>query len=171
MKIAITDLNRLDREAFVALLGGVYEHSPWVAERSFAQQPFAAVDALLQAMRTTLAVASHDEQLALIRAHPDLAGKAAMRGELTAESTREQAGAGLGQLTPDEFARFTDFNECYKTRFGFPFIMAVKNATKYQIINGFEQRIDNTPEAEFATALEQINRIAAFRIADLIEIE
>lgn len=108
-------------------------------------------------------------QLALIRVHPDLAGKAALRGELTAESTREQAGAGLDQLTPDEFARFTELNERYTTRFGFPFIMAVKNATKHQILSGFEQRIDNTPELEFATALEQINRIAAFRIADLVE--
>ncbi|MEZ5535121.1 MAG: 2-oxo-4-hydroxy-4-carboxy-5-ureidoimidazoline decarboxylase [Thiolinea sp.] len=169
MKTSITALNQLDREAFVALLGGVYEHSPWMAERSFTQQPFADVDALLQAMRETLGNASHEEQLALIRAHPDLAGKAAMRGELTAESTREQAGAGLDTLTADEFARFTDLNERYKTRFGFPFIMAVKNATKHQILDGFEQRIDNSPEEEFAMALEQINRIAAFRIADLID--
>ncbi|QQZ29362.1 2-oxo-4-hydroxy-4-carboxy-5-ureidoimidazoline decarboxylase [Thiothrix subterranea] len=169
MKTSLSALNQLDQAAFVALLGGVYEHSPWMAERSFAYLPFADVDALLQAMRATLAQADHDEQLALIRAHPDLAGKAALRGELTAESTREQAGAGLDQLTPDEFARFTELNERYTTRFGFPFIMAVKNATKHQILSGFEQRIDNTPELEFATALEQINRIAAFRIADLVE--
>lgn len=153
----------------MALLGGVYEHSPWMAERCFAKRPFADVDALLQAMRATLSVASHEEQLALLRAHPDLAGKAAMRGELTAESTQEQAGAGLGTLTPEEFERFTELNEGYQASFGFPFIMAVKNATKHQILSGFEQRIDNTPEAEFAMALEQVNRIAAFRIADLIE--
>lgn len=169
MKISITELNQLDREAFVALLGGVYEHSPWIAEHSITQQPFADLDALLQAMQKTLALASHDEQLALIRAHPDLAGKAAMRGELTTESTREQAGAGLDDLTADEFARLTELNESYQARFGFPFIMAVKNAHKHQIISGFEQRIKHAPEVEFATALEQINRIAAFRIADLIE--
>jgi 2-oxo-4-hydroxy-4-carboxy-5-ureidoimidazoline decarboxylase len=116
-----------------------------------------------------LAAATEAEQLALIRAHPDLAGKAALRGELTAESTQEQAGAGLGQLTPAEFARFTELNTAYTTRFGFPFIMAVKNASKDQILAGFEQRITHTPTAEFAMALEQINRIAAFRIDDLIE--
>jgi 2-oxo-4-hydroxy-4-carboxy-5-ureidoimidazoline decarboxylase len=169
MKIAISALNQLDPAAFVALLGGVYEHSPWVAERSFAYRPFADVPALLQALQTTLAAASHAEQLALIRAHPDLAGKAALRGELTLESTREQAGAGLDQLSAAEFAHFTDLNTRYQARFGFPFIMAVKNATKHQIISGFEQRIDHAPEAEFATALAQINRIAAFRIADLLE--
>lgn len=169
MKTTIAALNQLDQPAFVALLGGVYEHSPWVAERSFAQQPFGRVDALLQAMRDTLVAASYAEQLALIRAHPDLAGKAALRGELTVESTREQAGAGLGQLTEAEFARFTELNARYQQRFGFPFIMAVKNATKHQILGGFEQRIENAPEAEFALALEQINRIAAFRIVDLVE--
>ncbi|MEB4593215.1 2-oxo-4-hydroxy-4-carboxy-5-ureidoimidazoline decarboxylase [Candidatus Thiothrix sp. Deng01] len=169
MKTSIATLNQLNQAAFVALLGGVYEHSPWMAERCSAQAPFADVEALLQAMRATLAAASHQEQLALLRAHPDLAGKAALRGELTAESTREQAGAGLGTLTPDEFARFTALNEGYQARFGFPFIMAVKNASKHQILGGFEQRIDHTPEAEFTMALEQVNRIAAFRIADLIE--
>lgn len=169
MKTTITALNQLEHDAFVELLGGVYEHSPWVAGRSFAHQPFAGVDALLQAMRSTLAAADREEQLALIRAHPDLAGKAALRGELTSESTREQAGAGLDTLTPEEFERFTDLNERYKSRFGFPFIMAVKNATKHQILDGFAQRIDHTPAEEFAMALEQINRIAAFRIADLIE--
>lgn len=169
MKTTITALNQLERDAFVELLGGVYEHSPWVAERSFTHQPFADVDALLQAMRSTLAAADRKEQLALIRTHPDLAGKAALRGELTAESTSEQAGAGLDTLTAAEFEQFTDLNERYKNRFGFPFIMAVKNATKHQILDGFAQRIDHTPEEEFSMALEQINRIAAFRIADLIE--
>ncbi|MGB5597914.1 2-oxo-4-hydroxy-4-carboxy-5-ureidoimidazoline decarboxylase [Thiothrix litoralis] len=169
MKIPIATLNQLDQAAFVRLLGGVYEHSPWMAERCYAQQPFAERAALLQAMREVLAAATEAEQLALIRAHPDLAGKAALRGELTAESTQEQAGAGLAQLTPAEFARFTELNTAYTTRFGFPFIMAVKNASKDQILAGFEQRITHTPTAEFAMALEQINRIAAFRIDDLIE--
>ncbi len=169
MKTSLSALNQLDQAAFVALLGSVYEHSPWVAERSFAYRPFADVDALLQTLQTVLAQADHAAQLALIRAHPDLGGKAALRGELTVESTREQAGAGLGQLTAEEFARFTELNTRYQARFGFPFIMAVKNATKHQILSGFEQRIDNAPELEFATALEQINRIAAFRIADLVE--
>lgn len=164
----MTGLNQLGQAGFVELLGKVYEHSPWVAERSFADAPFADVDALLQTMQRTLAAASRDEQLALIRAHPDLAGRAALRGELTAESTREQAGAGLDQCSAEELARFHALNDAYKAKFEFPFIMAVKNANREQILAGFETRIHNTPEQEFATALEQINRIAAFRVHDLI---
>ena len=169
MKTTIENINSLDAEQFVELLGGVYEHSPWMAERAHSKQPFADVAAMLSAMRETLAVAEKDEQLGLIRAHPDLAGIAAVRGELTVESTSEQAGAGLGDLTEAEFVKFTDLNNRYKERFDFPFIMAVKNATKQQIIAGFKSRIENQPDDEFATALEQINRIASFRIADLVE--
>ncbi len=166
--MAVSALNALEQPAFVALLGKVYEHSPWVAERTFSNRPFADRETLLQAMRTALANASRDEQLALIRAHPDLAGKAALRGELTAESTREQAGAGLDQCSPAELARFHQLNDAYKARFGFPFIMAVKNASKEHILAGFEARINNSLDDEFATALVQINRIAGFRVNDLV---
>lgn len=168
MKKTMTELNVLKQAEFIYLLGTVYEHSPWVAERSWAARPFADQEHLLAALGASLAQASPSEQLALIRAHPDLAGKAALAGELTTASTSEQASAGLDQCSPEELARFHELNAAYQARFGFPFIMAVKNATRQQILAGFEARIHHTPEQEFAMALEQINRIAAFRVQDLI---
>ncbi|WP_020396371.1 2-oxo-4-hydroxy-4-carboxy-5-ureidoimidazoline decarboxylase [Thiolinea disciformis] len=168
MKYTIAALNALNPADFVKLLGGVYEHSPWVAERAYPARPFADREALLTAMCDSLAQASYEEQLALIRAHPDLAGKAALRGELTAASTNEQASAGLDQCSPEELARFHDLNTRYKDRFEFPFIMAVKNATRQQILGGFETRLHNSKSEEFAMALSQINRIAMFRVNDLI---
>ena len=168
MKYTIDSLNALNQADFVKLLGGVYEHSPWVAERAYPAKPFADREALLTAMRDSLAQASYEEQLALIRAHPDLAGKAALRGELTAASSNEQASAGLDQCSPEELAHFHDLNARYKERFEFPFIMAVKNATRQQILEGFETRINNSKSEEFVMALSQINRIAMFRVNDLI---
>lgn len=168
MKHSIAQLNQLDKVTFVDLLGSVYEHSRWVAERAAQARPFADKAALLSAMQQVLADAAEAEQLALIRGHPDLAGKAALRGELTQASTNEQASAGLDQCSPEELARFHELNTRYKERFGFPFIMAVKNATRQQILAGFESRIDHSAEQEFAMALTQINRIALFRINDLI---
>jgi OHCU decarboxylase len=107
------------------------------------------------------------EQLALINAHPDLAGKAAVRGELTASSTAEQAGAGISECTAEEFSRFTQLNDAYKAKFGFPFIMAVKGSNRHQILAAFEERIHNSPEQEFACALAEINKIALFRLQQL----
>jgi 2-oxo-4-hydroxy-4-carboxy-5-ureidoimidazoline decarboxylase len=169
VKISITQLNALDQVSFVSLLGGIYEHSPWMAERTWQKRPFADREAVLQAFRATLASASEAEQLALIRAHPDLAGKAALRGELTVASSKEQASAGLDQCSAKELARFTELNAAYKQKFAFPFIMAVKHATRAQILQGFETRIKHDLAQEFAMALEQINRIAAFRVNDLVE--
>lgn len=169
MKQSMNELNALSQTEFVTLFGGVYEHSPWMAERTWQARPFVDREALLRAFRQTLAVATEAEQLALIRAHPDLAGRAALRGELTAESNQEQASAGLDQCSLEELARFTELNTAYKVRFAFPFIMAVKNATRAQILQGFAVRIQHPPEQEFATALEQINRIAAFRLSDLVD--
>lgn len=169
MKISIAALNTLSQAEFVSLLGGIYEHSPWMAERTWQARPFVDHAALLIAFRQTLVAATEAEQLVLIRAHPDLAGKAALRGELTVESSHEQASAGLDQCSPEELARFTELNTAYIDKFAFPFIMAVKNATRAQILQGFEQRIQHPPEQEFVTALEQINRIAAFRLSDLVD--
>ncbi|SKA83240.1 2-oxo-4-hydroxy-4-carboxy-5-ureidoimidazoline decarboxylase [Thiothrix eikelboomii] len=168
MKKTLIELNALSQAEFVQLLGGVYEHSPWVAERSWAARPFADHESLLTALRQTLDQAKPAEQLALIRAHPDLAGKAALAGELTTASTREQASAGLDHCSPEELSRFHELNAAYQARFGFPFIMAVKNATRQQILAGFETRLEHSIEQEFTTALAQINRIAAFRVQDLI---
>ncbi|KTT44359.1 OHCU decarboxylase [Pseudomonas oryzihabitans] len=161
--------SQLDRAAFVTTFGGIYEHSAWVAERAFDEgQPLPdTVDALHQRLSAQVARASHAEQLALIQAHPDLAGRAALAGELTVASTSEQAGAGLDQCTPDELARFTGYNDAYREKFGFPFIMAVKGSNRHLILAAFEERLPNTPEQEFQRALAEIDRIALFRLQTL----
>lgn len=168
MKTSVADLNGMNQTQFVSLLGAIYEHSPWLAERAWLARPFADQQALLAAFSAALAAASEDEQLSLIRAHPDLAGRAALRGELTAASNSEQASAGLDQCSAEELARFNELNTAYQAKFGFPFIMAVKQATRTQILQGFEQRIQHSPAEEFKTALNEINRIASFRLSDLV---
>ncbi len=162
--LSIDAVNGLSEADFMHHFGDVAEHSPWVAAEAAKARPFASRDAFVAAFVAAVDAAPHADQLALIRAHPDLAGKAALRGELTADSKSEQSGAGLGSLSPDEFARFTALNDAYKARFGFPFIFAVKGATKAMILAAFEARIAHTPATEFATALAQVGRIFRFRI-------
>lgn len=162
--------SQLSRAEFVAAFADIYEHSPWVAEQAFDLGLDAAideVDGLHQRMADLLLSADRDTQLALINAHPDLAGKAAVRGELTPSSTSEQSGAGIHECTPEEFARFTALNDAYKARFGFPFIMAVKGSNRHQILAAFEERIHNSIEVEFRRALGEINKIALFRLQAL----
>ncbi|MCT8974113.1 2-oxo-4-hydroxy-4-carboxy-5-ureidoimidazoline decarboxylase [Microbaculum marinisediminis] len=158
----------MDPAAFVAAFADIAEHSPWVAERAAAERPFrdrsAVVDAFARAVRS----ADADDRLALLRAHPDLAGRAAIAGQIGADSRSEQAGAGLDRLTADEFTRFTEMNTAYRDRFGFPFILAVRGATKHDILAAFEARIDNDRAGEFETALEQVCRIMRFRLEDRI---
>ncbi|MBA1200910.1 2-oxo-4-hydroxy-4-carboxy-5-ureidoimidazoline decarboxylase [Pseudomonas capeferrum] len=160
----------LDRATFVRTFGDIYEHSSWVAEKAFdlgQLHELDEVEALQQRMSDILLSAGHAEQLALINAHPDLAGKAAIQGELTQSSTDEQAGAGIHQCTAEEFARFTALNDAYKAKFQFPFIMAVKGSNRHQILAAFEKRIHNDVDAEFKEALAQINLIALFRLLQL----
>ncbi len=162
--------SRLSREDFVKVFADIYEHSPWVAEKAFdlgQDDSINEINGLHQRMADLLLSASNAAQLALINAHPDLAGKAAVRGELTASSTSEQAGAGIHECTAEEFARFTELNNAYKAKFGFPFIMAVKGSNRRQILAAFEERIHNSPEQEFARALAEINKIALFRLQQL----
>ena len=157
----------LDRDAFVAHFGDIYEHSPWVAELTWDAGLSAAQDTpdgLADAMSRCLVNAPTERQLEVIRAHPDLAGKAAKTGELTDDSTKEQAGAGLDQCTAEEYERFHRYNEAYKERFGFPFVMAVKGSDRHKILAAFETRLDHSPEEERRTAIEQINRIAWLRL-------
>lgn len=159
--------SRLDRDAFAAAFADVYEHSPWVAETVYqagVDETLDTVEVMHTRMSQAMLSASREAQLALINAHPDLAGKAAIRGELSAASTSEQAGAGIQTCTPEEYARFGELNDAYKARFGFPFIMAVKGSDRQQILAAFEERLHNTPEQEFARALAEINRIALFRL-------
>lgn len=152
---------------FVVALGDTFENSPWVAERAFEKRPFASFDALHRAMCEVVAAADRDAQLALIRAHPDLAGKAALAGELTVASSSEQAGAGLDRLTKDEYRRFHALNDAYRARFGFPFVLAVKGHTKTSILAAFETRLTHSPDAERRAALAEIYQIARFRLEAL----
>ncbi|NGN96397.1 2-oxo-4-hydroxy-4-carboxy-5-ureidoimidazoline decarboxylase [Grimontia sp. S25] len=158
------------KEEFVDTFGGVYEHSPWVAEQAYGAGLDAAFDeqeTLHTRMAGVLNNAEESSKMQVILAHPDLAGRAAQAGELTAESTSEQASAGIDQCTSEEFARFTDFNDRYKEKFQFPFIMAVKGANKHLILEAFEKRLENDVTTEFNTAIAEINKIALFRLRDL----
>lgn len=161
---ALDDINIMPLYAFLGAFGDVAEHSPWVAEGAWEKRPFTRREDVITAFAAAMRAAPREAQLALIRAHPDLATKA----KLTQDSTAEQAGVGLDRLTPDEFTRFTRLNDAYKARFGFPFIFAVKGATKDQILRAFEERLANSAEAEFDTALTQIARIFRFRLEDRI---
>jgi 2-oxo-4-hydroxy-4-carboxy-5-ureidoimidazoline decarboxylase len=166
--VTLGELNALDRAAFVAALGGVFEHSPWVADRAYAARPFASVGALHAAMVAAMHAATEAERLALIRAHPELAGKAAVRGELTADSAREQSDAGLAHCSPEEFARLQALNARYNAKFGFPFILAVKGRDRAGIIAEFARRVERSRADEFAECLAQIARIARYRLDDLL---
>ncbi|HKU99426.1 MAG TPA: 2-oxo-4-hydroxy-4-carboxy-5-ureidoimidazoline decarboxylase, partial [Vineibacter sp.] len=136
-----TDPNTLDHTTFLARVGPVFEHSPWIAERAWAARPFDGVAGLHRAMMQAVAAASADEQLALLRAHPDLAGKAARARTMTADSTQEQAGVGLDRLSEAEYVRFDRLNTAYRDTFGFPFIVAVKRHTKESILAAYETRL------------------------------
>ena len=170
MHYTLEQLNTMPRDAFEAALSGIFEHSPWVAEKASERRPFASVDALYAAMCEIVAKAGDERQLALINAHPELAGKAAVRGELTAESTREQSGAGLAACSQEEFDKLQRLNRAYRDKFGFPFILAVRGYDRAGIIANFEARVDNARDEELRTSLEQIYRIARFRIDDLVTV-
>ena len=161
----------LDRARFVERFGHVFEHSPWIAAAAFdAGLPADAATAagLHRALCAVLRAAQDDRKRALIDAHPDLAGRLARAGALTAESSGEQAGAGLDRLSDDEYDRFTALNAAYREKFDFPFIMAVKGCAKAAILAAFEARIENAPEVELETALTQVERIALLRLKDIL---
>jgi 2-oxo-4-hydroxy-4-carboxy-5-ureidoimidazoline decarboxylase len=161
----ISELNGLDRAAFIAAIGHVCEDSPWVADRAWVKRPFASLDELCERMCAEITGASHAEQLALLRAHPPL-GTRARIGE---SSTREQAGAGLDRLTPDEYALLTRLNAEYEGKLGFPFLYAVKGSGKHQILSALETRLASSKNEEFAEALKQVVRIARFRLEEIVE--
>jgi 2-oxo-4-hydroxy-4-carboxy-5-ureidoimidazoline decarboxylase len=163
-----SELAQLNREAFLAAFGEVFEHSPWVAEGAWEAGPFTRVDDLHAALVRVVREAGEEAQLGLVRAHPDLAGKAAVRGELTAASRGEQAGSGLNQLSLEEFARFQELNNGYQQKFGFPFVMAVKHKRKDEILDAFAERLGDAREAELDRALAEIAKIARFRLQDIL---
>lgn len=185
--MTLPQLNRLSRDEFTRLVGPVFEHSPWIAEAAWANRPFATVEALHAVMCDIVRTAGEEKQLALIRAHPDLVvarppsplslGRdeasrplnAPLVGQLTKESTSEQASAGLNRLTPEESEAFHANNAAYRTKFGFPFIICARLNKKQAILDGFTVRLNNSREQEIQTALAEIAKIAWLRLNDLIE--
>jgi len=161
-------LNALDQPAFTAALSHLFEHSPWVAEETWSRRPFRDATHLHAELCATMRGATVERQLALIRAHPDLAGRLARQRQLTAESTREQASAGLDRLTDAEMADFQQLNDRYRTRFGFPFIICARLNAKDAIVSAMRTRIENTPGAEHAAALAEIEKIAWLRLTDTL---
>ena len=157
-------INHLSLADFIAQFGEIAEHAPWVAEQVASQRPFADGDAMIAAFQSAVLAADETRQFELLRAHPDLVGKAALAGELTDDSRREQAGAGLGNLTPAEYADFHAMNDRYRARFGIPFILAVKGAGKQQILDSCASRVNGTQREEQLTALAQVLRIIRFRL-------
>ena len=165
MPYTLSQLNALPADELTAAVGPVFEHSPWIAARAAARRPFASLDSLHAALCAIVEHATADEQLTLIRAHPDLVGKIV----LTAESKGEQAAAGLTDLSPGEVTLFDRYNRAYKARFGFPFVICARLNKKDAILAAFPVRLQNTAEDERATALAEIYKIARLRLADLIQ--
>ena len=163
-QVSLEALNGGTHAAFIDALGDIFEHSPWVAEAAAGERPFPTLAALYDRLSSALLRAGAEQQLAVITAHPDLAGKAARAGTLTAESTAEQASAGLDRLSDDDYATFHRLNEAYKQKFGFPFIIGVRRHTKDSILDQLETRRGHDIEAERETALREILRIVALRL-------
>jgi OHCU decarboxylase len=164
---SMREVNELGREAFIERFGPLFEHSPWVAADAWSDRPFADEDELFEALRSAMYSAPTERKLALIRAHPDLAGRAAIEGTLSRSSRTEQASAGLDRLTPDEYEAFTRLNGAYRERFGFPFVVCVREHTKESILRVAAERLEHTRDEEVRVALEEIAKIARLRLEDL----
>jgi 2-oxo-4-hydroxy-4-carboxy-5-ureidoimidazoline decarboxylase len=163
--LKLRELNALERHEFTRVLAAIFEHSPWVPARTENKRPFADRDELYAALCETVMKANGDEKLCLIRAHPDLVGRAS----LTAESKSEQASAGLGDLSPEEIEQFQQYNARYNERFGFPFVICARLNKKQAMLDAFPIRLQNSPEQEMETALHEIFKIADLRLKDLVE--
>lgn len=161
----LAELNALGREEFTRLVGPVFEHSPWVAARTCSQRPFQSREDLHAALSATVAKASDDEKLSLIRAHPDLIGES----QLTDASQAEQASAGLDHVSPEEAKQFREYNRQYRERFGFPFVICARLHKKEAIAGAFPVRLRNTREQEMQTALDEISRIADLRLREIVQ--
>jgi OHCU decarboxylase len=162
------ELNALSREEFVRFIGPVFENSPWIAEETWLKRPFMDLAQLHRALCETARGAGEEKQLALIRAHPDLVGRAALAGTLTPESNREQASAGLDRLTTGEIAAFQELNRAYHQKFGFPFVICARLNKKEAIQSGFRERLHHSREEEIKAALEEIAKIAYLRLKDIL---
>jgi 2-oxo-4-hydroxy-4-carboxy-5-ureidoimidazoline decarboxylase len=167
--MTLDSVNQLDHAGFVAALGHLFEHSPWVAEETWPRRPFRDAAHLHAELCATMRGAASERQLALIRAHPDLAGRLAQQKQLTTESTREQASAGLDTLSDAELGAFAELNAAYRARFGFPFIICARLNAREAILTAMQTRVANTLEDEFATALGEIEKIARLRLEDVLK--
>jgi len=167
MSVTLAQLNQLGLAEFVRDIGPVFEHSPWIAEATWSKKPFASLEELHAALCETVKAAGEEKQLALIRAHPDLVGKLALPGQLSKESTKEQASAGLGKLSPEEIDLFQKQNAAYQAKFGFPFVVCARLNKKDAILAGFEERLENSRSGEIQAALAEIFKIAELRLRDL----
>ena len=170
-RLDLAALNAATQPAFVRALGGVFEYSPWVAEESWPARPFKSFEALHEAMMAVVRRRSTEDKVALLRAHPELAGRVARAGKMTRDSVAEQSSAGLDRMTEDEFARFDQLNTAYRDKFGFPFIIAVRNHSKESILDQFATRLNNTPAEEIEAAVSEIGAITRMRLADLVAAE
>lgn len=164
MPFSIEQINHFSQQQFVDAIGWVFEHSPWVAERAWHHRPFASCAQILERMNAEVNAAPVEQQLALLRAHPDLG----TRAKISPGSTLEQAGAGLDRLTPAEYTRLLELNNAYREKFGFPFLYAVKGSDKFAILKALEQRLGSNPNEEFQEALNQVFRIARLRLEEII---
>jgi OHCU decarboxylase len=165
---SVAGLNTLSQADFVRVIGPVFEHSPWIAELVWSRRPFENASALHRALCETVRASDESQKLALIRAHPDLAGRAARAGTLTSASTREQASSGLDQLSPEEVALFDKCNREYRERFGFPFVICARQNKKEAMLAAFERRLKNSLQQEIEAALAEIFKIAELRLHDLV---
>lgn len=166
--LTLPQVNSFDQHQFVAALGYLFEGSPWIVEEAWHARPFADLASLHHALCRVMYDASTERKLSLIRAHPDLVGKAALAGTLTPESTSEQASAGLDNLTQEEVATFTRLNSAYNGRFGFPFVICARENKKESILAGFDTRLRNSREDEIQIALDEIAKIARLRLYDAV---
>ncbi|GAB7020647.1 2-oxo-4-hydroxy-4-carboxy-5-ureidoimidazoline decarboxylase [Halostagnicola bangensis] len=163
-RLTVEDLNQADKERFVDIFGGVYEESPWIAERAWSERPFSSTEDVRQTMTDVVRNASQKKQLDLLRAHPDLGENI----EMTDESEEEQASAGLDRLSAEQYKTFQQLNTTYRDKFGFPFLMSVREESVETIQNAMEERIDRTKSEEFQTALDEVNDIARLRLEELV---
>ncbi|HEX7735286.1 MAG TPA: 2-oxo-4-hydroxy-4-carboxy-5-ureidoimidazoline decarboxylase [Ktedonobacteraceae bacterium] len=170
-KITLTEINTLEQESFVQALEGLFEGPPWIVTSAWSLRPFASVDAFYRALCSIMYEASIEQQEALLNAHPDLVGRAALAGTLSPASTGEQAAAGLDRLTPEEITAFQRYNQEYRARFGFPFVICARENKKDSILAGFQTRLAHTRAQEINLALAEVAKICALRLADLVEIE
>jgi 2-oxo-4-hydroxy-4-carboxy-5-ureidoimidazoline decarboxylase len=165
----LKELNVFEKDAFVRIIGPVFEHSPWIAEATWAKRPFGELEHLHEMLCDTVRRAGEQEQLQLICAHPDLVGRAALAGTLTPPSTAEQSSAGLNKLSAEEIVTFQRYNQAYREKFGFPFVICARLNKKEAILKAFPARLENSREQEIKTALEEIYKIAYFRLQAIVE--